>query len=97
MALPGPSNSPRTLVERAADAALRAVDVALAAEGASAVRIFVAVQAEDVGDELDCATAGSGYDDGAELLSELLGHASGCAKAIGVELQIVPAAARGQG
>jgi hypothetical protein len=92
----GQSDTPRSSVERAADAGLRAVEAALETEGGRAVRIFVAVQADDV-EGLDCTTAGSGYDGGRELLVELLGHASGCAKALGLDLQIVTAPVRGQG
>jgi hypothetical protein len=82
---------PRTVVERAADAALRAVEESLEAEGAKALKVFVAVYADDVpADELECTTAGAGYDDARDLIAELLGHASAAAKQIGFTLHVVP-------
>lgn len=87
------SDTPRWTVERACDAALRAVETSLQAEGAEAVHVFVTVHARDVPPgELDCATAGHGYDDAKDLFVELAGALSGVGKQIGVRVDIVPMA-----
>jgi hypothetical protein len=85
----GPSDEPRIAVERAADAAMRAAAVSLKAEGARLTKLFVCLVAEDVpAGELDATVAGHGYEDAAELISELVGHLSGASRAAGLQLQV---------
>lgn len=87
----GESYEPRNVVERAADAARWSVERQLEAEGARAVRIFIAVQAEDVPEgEPDCTTHGHGFEDGRELFIELLIHAKGAAKELGLAVHVIP-------
>ena len=87
----GESNTPRTLVERAADRGMSAIEDALGVEDAEAHRIFVIIHASKVpGGEPDCTVAGRGYEDGRELLAELMGHASGVAKELGLRMHVFP-------
>jgi hypothetical protein len=92
------SDIPTDTVQRAANAALEAVGTALNDEGAVAVRIFVTLQARDVpAGELDCCTAGEGYDDARDLLAELVGAASSVAKQLGLRLDVIPITKVGHG
>jgi hypothetical protein len=96
--VPGPSDVPRTTVEHAADFALDSVESYLLRDGAKPVRVFVAIHAADVPPgELDCTTAGYGYEDARDLLAELLTHASGCAKALGLTVHVIPVERGGEG
>lgn len=98
MTQPGESDTPRSTVERACDAALRAAAASLEAEAAEAVHIFVTVHAKDIpAGELDCATAGDGYEDAQELFIELAGALRGVGGAIGMQVTLIPVARAGEG
>jgi hypothetical protein len=91
MTLPDESDRPRQLVEHAGAAGMRVIEQALADSGAKAEHIFVLIHASGTpAGELDCTAAGQGYEDGRELLAELLSHAGSMAKAMGLEMHIVP-------
>jgi hypothetical protein len=83
--------SPENAIEHAADAAMEAARTSLEAEGGEAVKVFVCIQAEGLpAGELDCTVAGHGYDDGPDLLAELLGYARGIAKRMNLPFDIAP-------
>lgn len=83
--------SPQLLVEYAADAAMAAANHILEREGAKLTTMIVLLHAEQVPEgELDCCSAGHGYDDGRELLADVFGHFAGAAKQLGIEVKIAP-------
>jgi hypothetical protein len=87
----GYSREPGSVVERAADAAIKAAEALLEAEDAELKQMIVLVYADGAPPgELDCVSAGHGYDDGRELLADIFAHFSGAAKAMGLEVKLAP-------
>jgi hypothetical protein len=100
-----PTTEPSNLVERAAAAALQAVDAVLEEVGGRAERVYIAIQAGDLpAGELDAVSAAGGYelpedvDERArDVFAFLISEAASTGKAIGVRVDVVPLATRGQG
>lgn len=85
------SDTPNSVVERAAASGLAAIEDSLQALGAEPVHIFISVHANGVPEwELDCCTAGSGYEDTRELITELLGAAASAGKRLGLTIDVIP-------
>jgi hypothetical protein len=88
---------PDTAAGRAAAAALEAVERSLESEGASMEHVFVTVHAGGVPTGDDCCTAGHGFDDPRDLLAELLSTVTSIGKPLGVDVDLIFPAAKGQG
>lgn len=101
----GASGEPRNLIERAADAALRAIEDALEQAGARPARVFVAIQAADVpAGERDAVVAATGAELPADLderarevVAFLIGEAAQAGKALGLDIRVVPLRQHGRG
>lgn len=94
----GGSETPVTAVDHAADAGLRAIENALIANGARACHVLILVYAEGQPEgEPNSTLAGQGYEDGRELLAELLTHAHEVGAKIGVDVNVISAPTIGQG
>jgi hypothetical protein len=87
----GEREHPRQTVERAAAAAIEGAENFLLNRGAQLDKLVVLVWASGVPDgEQDASVAGCGFEDGADLLSDMLGHVQSLAKQLGVEMQVIP-------
>jgi hypothetical protein len=94
----GASEEPRNLVERAAAAAMDAVDRVLAEAGATTGTLYIALHANGMpAGELDAVTAAHGADLDSDLrarsrdvIAFLVAEAAGVGSAIGVDVKIVP-------
>ena len=94
----GASGAPRNLVERAADAAMRAAEETLGAAGASLEIVYVALHAKDVpAGELDSVSSAGGAGLPAELderatdvVAFLAATFVSTGKAVGLDVRIVP-------
>jgi hypothetical protein len=94
----GPSEGPRNLVERAAEAAMEAVDAVLGEAGARTGTLFLALRALDVpAGEHDAVSAGHGEmlpEDLAErvrdIVAFLVSQAVSAGRQIGVDVKVVP-------
>jgi hypothetical protein len=75
-------------MQRAADAAMD--EFKSRAEAAGAVVEYIFITATVEGAEPNAVTAGHGFTSQAELLAYLVGQASGVAKTLGLQLDVVP-------
>lgn len=86
---------PRTRVDRAAEAAMTAIEGAV---GEHLRHALIIIDCERLPDgEMNATVAGHGYEDTRELIAELLDHASKIGEEIGYDVHVIPAHARGQG
>jgi hypothetical protein len=93
-----PSDSSRNLVEHAADAGLQAIEEALAHADAKVERLMIVLVATDVPTgEPDAVTAGQGIDDATDLVALLTSHFISAARAVGLDVQLIPVQKTGQG
>lgn len=83
-------NEPRTDLEKAADLALKAAETDLARVGLTLKHALVILHVEELPEGGDSVTAGHGYEDSADVLTHLLGHLGGMAKAMGLRLDVIP-------
>jgi hypothetical protein len=87
----GASDTPRNLVERAADKGLEAIKAELAHADATLERALVLVVADKVPTgEADAATTGSGVEDAHELIALLASHLISAGRQIGLQVELVP-------
>lgn len=87
----GESDQARYLVEHAAEAAVNAAAAVLEPSGAKLVRMFVLLDADDVPDgQPDATSSGTGFEDGADLMSHVFGHFRQSMKQLGFQVEIAP-------
>lgn len=92
------SPEPRNLVEHAADAGITAITAYLAHHDAKVQRLLIVLDASDLPPgEQDCVSAGSGIEDPKEVIAMLAGHFIGAARAIGMQVELIPIATKPQG
>jgi hypothetical protein len=93
-----PSETPRNLVEHAADAGLRAVESYLLHHDAEIVEAFVLVHAKGVPrGEMDTVSAGRGLDEAKDLVSFLAAHFIAAARGVGLRVDLITMDKRGEG
>lgn len=88
----GSSDTPRNLVERAADKGLEAIAAELAHADVEVERALVLVVAGAgvPAGEPDAATCGSGVDDPRELIALLASHLISAGRQVGLTVQLLP-------
>lgn len=92
------SETPKTLVDRAADEAMKAAERHLNEHGAEPRHMLVIIDAKgQPADEPNATAAGHGYDNDRDVLAELLTHAHELGKEMGVEVNVISPTVRGQG
>jgi hypothetical protein len=94
----GSSDEPRNLVEHAADAGMQAIAETLAHADAEIEQVLVVLVAKDVPTgEPDSVTAGHGIEDATDLVALLTSHFISAARAVGLDVKLVPVQRMGEG
>jgi hypothetical protein len=82
--------TPKSLIERAANAAMDAAEKTLTDEGYELDKLYVALNANGAEGERDACAAIRGTDDAREILAFLMSEAISVGKRLGVEIQVMP-------
>lgn len=94
----GAVTEPENLVERAASAGMDAIRERLSESGSDIKKLIILLQITDAPDgEADEVTAGSNVGDERELIATLAEHLVMAAGEIGIHVDILPVAIKGQG
>jgi hypothetical protein len=91
-----PSDEPRNAIEGAADAGLKATAAELERLGLELDVVFVLVRTTSDA-RPNAASAGTGFDDAADLVVTMLAHFEAAARAIGLDVMIGTMPKRGHG
>lgn len=84
-----PHFEPRTLADEVGNAALEGALVYAREKGVEVDHVFVTLCLKGVPEELDSSTCGHGFEDGKDLLVELLSSAQVLGKQLGIRLELV--------
>jgi hypothetical protein len=94
----GSSDSPRNLIEHAADAGLVAIREHLAGADAEVKEVLILLHATNLPKgELDTVSAGDGFEDARDLVAFMAGHFIGAARQVGLQVELVPVEKIGEG
>ena len=94
----GSSEEPRYLVERAADAGIKAIAEVLAHADTKIERLLILLDAETTpGDEPDSTSAGVNVEDARDVVALCVLHATSSARQIGLKIDLLPIHGRPQG
>jgi len=94
----GSSETPRYLVERAADAGIQAIGEYLAHHDAKVEKLFICLDVDTTpGDEPDSVTCGSGLEDPKDVVALCVMHAAAAGRQIGLKIGVMPVTTRPEG
>lgn len=80
---------PQTLPDEIANAALEGALACAREKGVEVEHVFVTLNIKDAPDELDASSSGYGFEDGLDLLGELLSAAKSLSRQLGVKLELI--------